>query len=443
MRPLLPLLLWVGCAGPAPRPAAGPNIVFILADDLGHGDLGCQGAPDLKTPSIDRLAAEGVRFTQFYAGAPECTPTRTALLTGRYPQRVGGLECAIGTGNVGRYDDAIRLRSSDDLGLPPSESVLPRLLKHAGYATAVVGKWHLGYAPKFFPARHGFDAWFGPLGGGVDYFHHTEPDGSPMLYRDGTKVRRDGYLTDLLAEEASAFVRRTAGPFFLYVPFTAPHLPGQGPDDRRPVPLAADAWGRCDRATYVAMVERLDRAVGEILKALDETGRAKDTLVVFTSDNGGAKVARNAPFTGHKGGTYEGGLRVPCLARWPGLIPAGTTAPHVATTMDLTASLLRAAGATPDRPLDGVDILAAIGGPPQPRTLFWRQRRGDTVWRAVRDGDLKYLSREEAGRLVEERLSDVSADPAEATDLLGSRPGDGDRLRALLARWQSSVVAAR
>src|SRR5262245_60973580 len=182
------ILFSVPGAANAGEPARRPNLLVILADDLGYGDLGCYGCPDIQTPNLDRLAAQGVRFTSFYANGPECTPTRTALLTGRYQQRVGGLECAIGLGNVGRYAAAIRLRKSNDFGLPAEESALPRLLKQAGYTTAVCGKWHLGYEARFLPLRHGFDYAFGPLGGAVDYFHHREPDGEPMLYQNDQPV---------------------------------------------------------------------------------------------------------------------------------------------------------------------------------------------------------------------------------------------------------------
>jgi arylsulfatase A-like enzyme len=434
---MLLVLAAAGCASPPPRAgSAPPDIVLILADDLGWGDLG------VRTPAIDRLAAQGVRFTRFYSSGAECTPTRTALLTGRYPQRVGGLECAIGTGNVGRYDDAVRLRERDDLGLPASESALARLLRAAGYATAVVGKWHLGYEPKFFPERHGFDSWFGPLGGGVDYFHHTEPDGTPMLFRDGRPTRRDGYLTDLLAEEAVAFLLRPHDrPRFLYLPFTAPHLPGQGPDDRRDRPLTEAEWSRTTPATYAAMIERLDRRVGDVLDAIDASGRASRTIVIFTSDNGATSAGSNGPLSGRKGTLYEGGIRVPCIVRWPGVLPQGATSDRVCVTMDLTASLVRAAGAPPDRPFDGREMLTALGS--EPRTLFWRHRRGTVTWRAAREGDLKYVTRSDGGRIVEEKLFDLAADPAEKSDLLAARGEDVRRLGALLAAWEADVRPLR
>ncbi len=416
-----------------------PHIVLILADDLGYGDVGVYGCPDIRTPGIDGLAAQGVRFTHFYASAPECTPTRAALLTGRYPQRVGGLECAIGIGNVGRYDDAVRLRARNDLGLPAAETALARMLKGAGYATAITGKWHLGYEPKFHPHRHGFDYFFGPLGGAVDYFRHTEPEGEHMLYRGEQPAQAKGYLTDLIADEAVGQIkeRDKSKPLFLYVPFTAPHDPYQGPDNESPRPA---------RATYAAMVERLDRGVDRILRALEAEGLADNALVIFTSDNGGARWARNAPFSRGKGTTFEGGIRAPCIARWPGALPRGAVTDRAGITMDLTASIARVAGAQPPagRPFDGIDILREVqnGGPARPRTLFWRLRRGDRTRRAVRDGSLKYVSETE-GDKTEEHLFDLERDPAERTDLLQSRAADADRLRAKLAGWEAAVRHTR
>jgi arylsulfatase A-like enzyme len=425
---------------------ARPNLVLLLADDLGYGDLGCYGCPDIRTPHLDRLARQGVRLTQFYANGPECTPTRAALLSGRYPQRPGGLECAIGLGNVGRYDDAIRLAMRRELGLPVAHSVLARGLKAAGYETAIVGKWHLGYEPQFAPRRHGFDRFFGPLGGAVDYFFHCEPGGQPMLYENEQPVTRDGYLTDLIADEVCQYLRHARQPFFLYVPFTAPHSPYQGPKDRSDAPVTLEASNRGSRATYAAMVQRLDEAIGRILATLEETGAASSTLVLFASDNGGTTYSRNAPFSGQKGSTYEGGIRVPCLLRWPGKLPAGTTSEEIGIMMDLTASLLAAAGATPPDgiKLDGVDLIGALqrGEPLTARTLYWRQRRGDRTWRGVRDGPWKLVSRAD-GSQRRDQLFNLDSDPAEQHDLAAEQPQRLQRLLTLLARWEEEVRPAR
>lgn len=433
----------------APRaPAATPPaIVLIVADDMAYGDPSCYGG-STPTPRIDSLARDGVRFTRFYANSTECSPTRTALLTGRYQQRVGGMECALGTGNVGRYDDAIRLRAQGELGLPAAENTLVAGLKQAGYRTAISGKWHLGYEPKFSPVAHGFDASFGPNAGGVDYFHHTEWDGVPALFENGAPVKREGYLTDLITDFAVRQIERRDDPrpLFLYVPYTAPHTPYQGPKDKPATPLREPQWNEGTRETYAAMMRSLDEGVGRILQALAARGLADDALVVFMSDNGGTKLANRGPYSGLKGTLYEGGLRVPCLVRWPGRLPRGVSTDQTTVTMDFTRSMLRIAAphAAPSRALDGMDILAHVaeGGRNDPRTLFWRYRRAETTWRAALIGDLKLIQRQDGAALKRE-LFDLAADPGEKNDLIAQRPIDADRLEAALAGWQLEVRAVR
>lgn len=451
MKTLPPFLWFLGfllLGGlPSLQAADQPNVVLLLADDLGYGDLACYGCPDIKTPHLDALAKQGVRLTSFYSNGPECSPTRTALMTGRYQQRVGGLECAIGLGGVGRYDDAMRLAEQHELGLPPEQNVLVRSLKSAGYTTAICGKWHLGYDASFLPLKHGFDYAFGPLGGGIDYFRHNEPGGGHMLYQNDQPVQREGYMTDLIAQEACDFLKRTQGkPFFLYVPFNAPHSPFQGPDDKPAENLTEENFNRGTRATYIKMVERLDDRIGTILKTLDDLGLGKNTLVIFSSDNGGPANSRNDPFSGRKGTTYEGGIRVPCILRWPDKLAAGSGSKQVGITMDLTASIVNLAGAKPiaELPPDGIDIVSHLRDqkPDINRTLFWRQRRGQTTWRGVRDGDLKLVSKQD-GNAREEWLFDLSSDLAEKANLATARPADIGRLADLLARWQQQVKPTR
>ncbi|MBI5694063.1 MAG: sulfatase-like hydrolase/transferase [Verrucomicrobia bacterium] len=451
-------------AVPAPAVAAAisgkparPSVLLLLADDLGYADLSCYGATDIRTPHLDRLAREGVRFTQFYSNGQECSPTRTALLTGRYQQRVGGLECAIGTGNVGRYDDAIRLAARGELGLPPSETSLARMLREVGYATAVSGKWHLGYPEKFGPNHHGFDHAFYALGGGMDYFHHVEdpPAGQHVLRLNGLPEKRRGYATDLFAAEAEQWLRQHAAraphqPFFLYLPFTAPHAPFQGPGEEQPAPLPADSprWnqGRAPPEVYAAMIERMDAATGRLLALLEELRLARTTMVIFMSDNGGTRSARPFGLREYKGTTFEGGIRVPALVRWPGVLPAGATVSRPALTFDVTASIARAAGVVvpPSRALDGIDILGPIArGETLPsRDLFWRGRRGERTWRSARERDLKLVVRAD-GAKREEHLFDLAADPAEQHNLLAARPADAARLRAKLAAWEDQVRPVR
>ncbi len=430
--------------------AKKPDIVLIVADNLGHGDLSCYGCPDIRTPNIDRIASQGVRFTNFYSNGPECSPTRTALLTGRYQQRIPGLECALGTGNVGRYDDAIALAEKGQLGLPPQETVLIPLLNQAGYRTVGLGKWHLGYEKHLMPPHHGFDYFLASLGGTIDYFYHNEPTGEPVLYENFKQVRRDGYFTDLITDGAVDFLHTQPAdePLFLYLPYTAPSAPFQHPDHKPDRPKISHKWDsqdwqKGDRDTLRLIIQRLDQGVGKVLEALESTGRAENALVIFCSDNGAYPIAAsNAPFRGHASELFEGGIHVACMARWPGRLPVGTIDDRHTLTFDLTASILAAAGCTPrqDRPLDGIDVLGQIasGQPAVPRTLFWRSRRADRTWKAVRQGNLKYLWRQDGDQL-DEYLFDLSKDAGETRNLIETLPDDARRLKQLLAEWERSI----
>jgi arylsulfatase A-like enzyme len=416
-----------------------PNVVLMMADDMGYADLSSYGCPDTRTPHIDSIGAQGVRFTRCYANAPECTPTRTALMTGRYQQRVGGLECAIGVGNVGRYDEAEWLASRGELGLPVSEISVARMLKGRGYETACIGKWHLGYPDKFSANRHGFDEFFGILGGNADYYTHREESGDPVLNHNGKRVERDGYLTDLIGEKAVEWLRkRTEKPFFLYVPFTAPHTPLQAPGDG-PV---KGGWNEGSRATYAKMVERMDDQVGALLEQLEKSGAVANTMVIFKSDNGGYNKSRNTPLRGAKGTTWEGGIRVPCLVRWPGVIREPFTTPQTAISMDLTATILAAAGASPPggRKLDGIDLRPVLSREREPfgRRLFWRYKRLENRRWAVLDGDMKYVRDGET-----ESLHDLEVDESEKVNLLEKQAEIGARMRGLLRDWEREVEAPR
>lgn len=430
--------------------AAKPDIVLIVADNLGHGDLSCYGCPDIKTPNIDRIAAQGVRFSNFYSNGPECSPTRTALLTGRYQQRIPGLECALGTGNVGRYDDAIALAERGQLGLPPSESVLIPALNRQGYRTVGLGKWHLGYEKHLLPPHHGFDYFLAVLGGTVDYFYHNEPTGEPVLYENLEPVRRDRYLTDLITDGGVKFLQQqpTDEPIFLYLPYNAPSAPFQHPDQKPDRPKVSSKWDskdwqKGDRATLRLIIERLDQGVGKIMQTLEATGRAKNTLLIFCSDNGAYPIAAsNAPFRGHASELFEGGIHVACMARWPGRLPMGKVDNRPTVTFDLTASIMAAAEAKPpaERPLDGVDVLGEIaaGKRPAPRTLFWRSRRAERTWKAIRRGDLKYISRQD-GQQRDEFLFDLVRDPGEQSNLIEARPQLAEPLKGELANWERAL----
>jgi N-acetylgalactosamine-6-sulfatase len=429
-------------ASALPAQRARPNVVVILADDLGWGDLTINGAPDIRTPNIDAIARGGVRFSQSYASAPECSPTRCALLTGRYQQRVGGLECAIGVNNIGRYDEAAWLQSRGELGLPASEQTIARMFRGAGYDTALTGKWHLGYMKKHWPQEHGFQYSFGILGGNADYYTHEEQgegSGNTRMFENGSTVKRSGYMTDMISNAAIEWLkRRTSKPFFLYLPFTAPHTPIQAAEDLDPRTGTAPHRPK-HRPTYARMVERMDARIGDVLRQLDTMGAAGNTIVVFTSDNGADANGRNDPFKGRKSSVWEGGVRAPLHMRWPGVVPAGREVSQVAVTMDLAPTLLSASGVSGGR-LDGIDLMPFLTGTQAPakRTLFWRYKRAQNVRRAVRHGDWKYADDNGA-----KGLYDIGADPQEENDLLKSRPDLARDLEARLARWEKDVESPR
>ncbi len=435
---------------PALVSAARPNIVLILADDLGFADTGCYGAPDAKTPAIDQLAAEGLKFNQFYAMAPQCTPSRVSILTGRYVQRAGGLECAIGTGNVGRYDEAEALAAKGELGLPPRLAVLAPALKRAGYHNAAFGKWHLGYDPKFHPMDQGFDEFTGFLGGNVDYFRHHELSDLDVYLRGREPVRREGYLTDLITQDAVDYLNRRAAepqtPFFLYLPHAAPHFPFQAPQDADAPPPTEENWMEGTRPTYVQMLQSLDAGVGRVMETLQKNGQAENTLVIFTSDHGAMPPGLNDPWRGFKSTLFEGALRVPCIARWPAVIEPGSSSDQIGTLMDLTASFLRIAEAEPadHGPLDGTDVLRHVlsGQADQPRTLYWRYRRGDETWSAIRAGDMKWI-RHRQGEDEQQWLFDLAKDGMEQNDLANQQPDELLSLRQQYADWEAEMVPLR
>jgi N-acetylgalactosamine-6-sulfatase len=423
------------CAALAQRKL--PNIVLIVADDLGWGDISANGCPDIRTPNIDGIAKQGVRFTQCYASAPECTPTRCALLTGRYPQRVGGLECAIGVNNLGRYDEAEWLQKRGELGLPAAEQTVSKLLNHAGYDTACIGKWHLGYLEKFRPNRHGFHYFLGILGGNADYYTHEEQGegkGQTHLYENDRKVERKGYMTDIIADGAIEWLkRRSDKPVFLYLAFTAPHSPIQAPQDFDPATGTAPHRSR-HRPTYVRMVEYLDKRIGDVL----QQAPAENTIVVFVSDNGADANGRNLPFRGQKSSVWEGGIRTPLHIRWPGVIKPGTETSQVALSMDLAPTFAAAAGLKGK--FDGDDLLPVIIGRKQPyqRTVCWRYRRGKATRKAIRHGEWKCV--DDSGTVAMYNLKD---DPQEQRDLLSGRPEIAKDLKARLTAWEEEVASPR
>jgi arylsulfatase A-like enzyme len=414
---------------------ARPNVLFILADDLGYGDLSCYGRPDYKTPVLDRFATQGLKFTSNYAAAPVCTPTRCAYITGRYAQRL-----AVG------LEEPLTIRSPE-VGLPAGHPTIATQLRAAGYGTALIGKWHLGWRPEFNPVRHGFDEFFGVLSGAVDYFTHAAADTAtadsgapgPDLWENEARVTRSGYLTDVLTDRAIDYIaRKHDKPFFLSLQYTAPHSPWEGPadagldhTDHGPGPMAAGG----SPAAYAAIMQSLDSNVGRVLAALRRAGLERDTLVVFTSDNGGERYSYNWPFSGEKFDLREGGTRVPAIARWPGVIAENTATDQPAITMDWTATLLAVAGAAPDPayPLDGESLLPTLRGERalHERALFWRTRtRG-----AARIGNWKYLRDGAAEHLV-----DLGVDPGEKAELRAKRADVFASLKSRYDAWAAEML---
>lgn len=327
-----------------------PHILFILADDLGYGDFSCYGRPDYQTPVLDRLATQGMKFTSSYAAAPVCTPTRCAYITGRYPQRL----------RVG-LEQPLTSASPPDVGLPPEHPTVASLLAGNGYDTALVGKWHLGWKPEFGPNRHGFTEFFGSLNGATGFFTHRSADmpggiaaegGGPDLWQDLTPIERAGYMTDLLTDKAVEIIaRRHTRPFFLSLHYTAPHSPWEGPADAAVSHTTHGAGPMVlggSLKVYGEMVKSMDAGIGRVLRALERANLARDTLVIFTSDNGGERYSYNWPFSFQKFDFHEGGTRVPAIVRWPGVVPAGRVTDQAAITMDWTATMLAVSGTTPD-----------------------------------------------------------------------------------------------
>ena len=376
-------------------PERRPNIIFILADDLGYADLSCYGRRDYETPHIDRLAAQGVRYLSAYANSPVCSATRTGLITGRYQYRFP----------VGLEEPLARR----PLGLSPDVRTMPHLLKQAGYATALVGKWHLGSLPDFGPLKSGYDHFFGFRKGGIDYFTHAGMGGTDLW--DGDVAADDvGYLTDILGDRAMTMIDGFASgsdPFLLSLHFNAPHWPWEGPEDEaEAIRIANDPntniahFDGGGMATYAAMVQRMDTQVGRIMRRLETLGIADNTIVVFTSDNGGERFSDTWPFSGRKTELLEGGIRVPCIVRWPARFVAGGEDAMPCMSMDWMPTFMAAAGiAVPDGlALDGIDIWSASSAVAVPdRTLFWRMkwmgqeasRRGN--WKYLKIGDNTFL----------------------------------------------------
>jgi arylsulfatase A-like enzyme len=407
-----------------------PNIIFIMADDLGYADLSCYGRRDFVTPHIDRIAQRGMRFTQGYANSAVCSATRLALITGRYQYRLRlGLEEP--------------LAGNRDVGLPPEHPTLPSLLRTAGYGTTLIGKWHLGFLPKFGPLKSGYDHFFGFRSGAVDYYSHRNPREEHDLWEEDVEVDQVGYVTELLGARAVAAIdgyARDGRPFLISLHFNAPHWPWEAPGDEAEAAHVAGTnlrhFDGGTQETYARMIAAMDREIGRVLDALAAHGLGENTIIIFTSDNGGERFADTWPFTGRKTELLEGGLRVPTLISWPARIGAGVTSEQVVISMDFMPTLLAAAGTAPDpaNPPDGMNLMGVLtGGAPVERKLFWRYKTNRQ--RAARIGDYKYLK-----ILDNTFLFDVVADPLERANLKERRRDVYDSLVAEWEAWNAAML---
>lgn len=436
------LLSAVGVRLPAAE-GSKPNIVFILADDLGYGDLGCYGNTENKTPHIDRLAAGGVRFTDFHSNGPMCSPTRAALLTGLYQSRFGR-----------RFESALS-GARNDPGLPLEAVTIAEVMRAAGYVTGCFGKWHLGYEAPYLPTNQGFDEFLGLLSGDGDYHTQVDRSGNQDWWKDDAIAMEEGYTTDLLTTHATDFIERHHDrPFFLHVPHLAVHFPWQGPDDpahrKAGNSYMKDKWGVIpDRSNVrphlTAMIESLDKSVGVIIAALEEYGLTENTLVVFSSDNGGyldyaggfKNISDMGPLRGEKGQVYEGGHRVPAIFSWPGKISASVCR-ETAMTFDLFPTFARLADVDSANlnHCDGADLRATFfdSKPLDSRSLFWRMGSS----KAIRHGRHKLCFIGKKGP----ELYDLDADLGESNNLADSNPDAVARLTKLLTAWEMDVDAS-
>lgn len=405
-----------------------PNVVVILADDAGYADFSVHGCKQFATPRIDSIAARGVLCRQGYVTASVCSPSRAGLMTGRYQQRFG-------------HETNIPPRYSEENGLPVDEAMMPEILRGLGYRTIGLGKWHLGYAPKFHPLNRGFDDFFGFLQGSRSYFPIEQPTRLNRLLRDREVIPEGfAYLTDTLGDEAARYIAAHRDqPFFLYLAFTAVHTPMHAIEEDLAQVAAIE---RPRRRKLAAMTLALDRAVGKVLDALDAHGLSDDTLLFFLNDNGGARTnaSSNGVLRGKKGSPFEGGIRVPFLVQWPGHLPAGKVFDAPVSALDVLPTAVAAAGLqwSPHKALDGVDLLPYLRGGKQQRpheVLFWRIGGN----RAVRQGDLKLVSHRGGPWM----LFDLANDEREQRDLAGERPDEVSKLIALCTAWEQELVAPR
>lgn len=421
------------------RESRTPNFVLILADDLGYGDIGCYGHPQNRTPHLDRLAREGLRFTDFHSNGPMCSPTRAALLTGQYQHRFGKA-----------FEGALSAKTHAHTGLPAEVVTLPEMLKSAGYATGMFGKWHLGYEAPHLPTQHGFDEFRGLLTGDGDHHSHISRSGDEDWWHDEQIESESGYSVELVTRHSIDFMTRNRHrPFFLYVAHLAIHFPWQGPDEEAHRVKGQDYWNLSKlgphgegevKPVVRQMVEALDDSVGRIVTALRQLSLDDNTFVFFASDNGGyrnysglfdGEISSNGPLRGQKGDVFEGGHRVPALAWWPGRIAAGVTE-ETAMTMDLLPTYADLAGIAPAGRIDGTTLTPLLmqGTPLPQRDLFWRK---EDEW-AIRRGPWKLT-----GVGEQMQLFNLDNDLEEQEDLAAHHPTLVTDLLASCKQWEQDV----
>ncbi len=426
---LLVLATWIMCCCLNTTEAARPNFIIIMADDLGYGDISCFDGW-IETPRIDQLAAEGLRLTDYHSNGAVCSPTRAAMMTGRYQQRVG-----VPGVIVARRDAAVHRT-----GIGDSEVTFAEALKQHGYATAIFGKWHLGYLPKFNPRHHGFNEFRGYVSGNVDFFSHVDQAGHLDWWRNETLHDEKGYVTHLITSHAVRFIgQNQKRPFCLYLAHEAPHYPYQGPGDSPERTVGGkfvNHGSRKDKKNaYREMVEAMDSSVGQVIDTLIELGLNRNTLVFFCSDNGATRLGSNGPLRGNKGSVWEGGHRVPAIAWWPGQI-APATSSETAMSMDLLPTTLARAEVPPpqDVKIDGTDLSPLLLGTGQlpKRVLYWSTGRG----LAVRDGKWKLVKN---GEDMKSQLFNLSDDPSESNDISREHPNKLKDLEQRLITWQNVV----
>lgn len=405
-----------------------PNVIYIMADDLGWGDLSCYGRKEYKTPNLDWLASKGVKFTNAYSAAPVSTPTRCAFVTGKYPART-----PVGLNEPLSWKKFI----GDSVGLDPSVPTIASILKANNYQTVLIGKWHLGYLPKFSPIKSGFTDFFGIMSGGTDYFAHTDPLKEPDLFENETPVEKAGYITDLFTDKSVEFISgKHEKPFFLSLNYTAPHWPWEGPGDS-----SKGFWNmKGSTEIYKTMMESLDSGIGKILSSLKKNNLEHNTLIIFTSDNGGERYSYNWPFSERKLSLKEGGIRVPAIVYLKDVVPQGKITNQAAITMDWTKTILSFCKIKQEMypEMDGIDLLPIIKGekPEVERTLFWRTKTEG----AMRKGRWKYYKKNVPEKEDSEVLYDLDFDKMEMSEFKDVQPEIFMKLKEDYSNWEKEML---